>query len=91
MAIQYRLIIENIELLKTLFPSLIFFALSFLVIYIPVAVVIGWMDYRKFAVPTDASLYAKASPWTRDLARALTLLSEGRNLEAKKILEKWCG
>ena len=30
-----------------------------------------------------------ASPWTRDLARALILIAEGKNEEAIKVLEKW--
>ena len=87
--IQYRLLVEYIPAMKVLFTSLTVFAASFFFVYIPIAVLIGWYDYRKFAVPVDTSISAKASPWNRDIARALTLIAEGRNKEAIEILKKW--
>jgi len=71
------------------FVNLLAFAIVFFIVYIPLAVIIGWLDYRKFAVPVDTALIAKASPWTRDLAKALILIAEGKNEEAIKILRKW--
>ena len=65
------------------------FAISFFLIYIPLAIIIGWYDYRKFAVPIDSPLSAKASPWHRDITRALMLIAEGKNKEAAEILRKW--
>jgi len=40
-------------------------------------------------VPVDAILGAKASPYNRDLARAIILLSQGKNEEVRKLMEKW--
>ena len=88
-AIQYNLVIKNVAFLKDLFTHLTYFAAIFALLYIPIAVVIGWYDYRKFAVPTESALRSMASPWTRDLARALILIAEGKNEEAIKVLEKW--
>jgi len=87
--IQYRLLVESVPVLKGLFPSLLFFVLIFLPTYVVAAILIGWMDYRRLAVPIDAALMAKASPWVRDLARALMALARGRNEEAARILAKW--
>ena len=71
--------------MKVLFTSLTVFAASFFFVYIPIAVLIGWYDYRKFAVPVDTSISAKASPWNRDIARALTLIAEGRKINMRFI------
>jgi len=53
------------------------------------ATVMGWLDYKKLAVPVDATVAAQASPWVRDLAKGLVLMCDGENEEAKKILQKW--
>jgi len=87
--IQYRLLVEHIPALKLFFTSLTAFAITFFLVYVPLAIIIGWLDYKKFAVPVDTALVAKASPWNRDLARALILIAEGRNKEAIEILKKW--
>lgn len=87
--IQYRLLIEHIPFMKVLFSSLTAFAIAFFFIYIPLATLIGWYDYRRFAVPVEAAIGARASPWVRDLAKALTLIAQGKNDDAVKILEKW--
>ena len=91
MAIQYRLVIEYVSLLEALFSSLTIFALTFFVVYLPVATVIGWLDYKKLAVPMDATVSARANPWVQDLATALALMAEGKNEDAKEILKKWMG
>jgi len=87
--IQYRLLVEYVPALRLLFSSLMVFAVAFFLVYVPLAVVIGWLDYRRFAVPVDSALTARASPWHRDVAKALILIAEGRGEEATKILEKW--
>jgi len=89
MVIQYRLLIEYMPVLKAIFSQLMIFAATFFLVYVPVATVIGWYDYRKFAVPIDASLAARTSPWNRDVAKALMLIAEGKNTDAKEILKKW--
>jgi hypothetical protein len=91
MVIQYRLVIEYVSFLEALFSSLTIFALTFFVVYVPAATIIGWLDYKKLAVPVDATVSARANPWVRDLATALALMAEGKNEEAKEILKKWMG
>jgi len=87
--IQYKLVIENIPILDVLFSSLTIVAVTFFIGYLPVATVIGWLDYKKLAVPVDATVSAQASPWVQDLASALSLICDGKNEEAKDILKKW--
>ena len=89
MVIQYRLLIEYVSFLEALFSSLTAFALTFFLVYMPIATVIGWLDYKKFAVPVDLTVSAKANPYLRDLAKALMLMCDGKNGEARKILRKW--
>ena len=80
---------KNVVFLRDIFAHLTYFATAFLLLYIPTAILIGWYDYRRFAVPVESTLRARANPWTRDLARALICLAEGRNEEAARILRKW--
>ena len=87
--IQYRLVVEYVPFLHYLFESLATFALTFLLVYVPLAVLIGWLDFKKFAVPVDNELMTRANPWARDLAEALILIAEGRNREAVELLRKW--
>jgi len=87
--IQYRLVVENIPILYKTLPRLWIFTIILLATYIPIATIIGWLDYKKGSVPTDSALGARASPWVRDLAKALMLIADGKSEEAKKILEKW--
>ena len=87
--IQYRLLVEYVPPLKLLFSNLLAFAAAFFLAYIPIATVLGWLDYRKYAVPVETALTARANPWMRDMAKALYLVADGRNEEAKEVLEKW--
>jgi hypothetical protein len=87
--IQYRLLVEYMPPLKLVFGNLLAFAVTFFLVYVPLAVIIGWLDYKKLAVPIDAALNAEASPWNRDIARAIILIAEGKNEEAIEILRKW--
>lgn len=88
-AIQYRLVVEYVPLFKELFARLHLFLLTFLAVYIPTAVIIGWLDYKKFSVPIESEVRARADPWVRDLARALAYIAENRNEEAIAVLSKW--
>jgi len=87
--IQYNLLVKNVVFLRDIFAHLTYFAIAFLLLYIPTAILIGWYDYRRFAVPVESTLRARANPWTRDLARALICLAEGRNEEDARILRRW--
>ena len=89
--IQYRLLIQHVPALRLVFSSLTIFGLFLLVFYPILAILIGWYDYKKLAVPVDTRLIAKASPWNQDLAKAIILIAKGKNDEAIKVLEKWTG
>lgn len=83
--IQYQLYLS-----KVLDLPFHLFAILFPIIYVPLAVFIGWYDRRKGAVPVDVALVATVNPWVKDLAKALKFMNEGKNDEAVKILERWC-
>jgi len=87
--IQYRLLVEYIPVLRVLFSSLLAFAIVFFLVYVPLAIIIGWYDYKRFAVPVESAIGARASPWNRDIAKALMLIAEGKNKEAVEVLRKW--
>jgi len=89
--IQYRLLVQYVPSFRVLFHSLLLFTVAFFLIYIPLAVVIGWYDYHKFSMPVELTLTAEVSPWNQDLARALILIAQGRNDEAVEILRRWVG
>ena len=91
MVIQYRLLVEYVPFLQALFTSLIAFTASFFLVYMPIATIIGFLDYKKFAVPMDATLMAQANPWVQGLAKALIMICDGRYEEAKKTLQEWAG
>lgn len=87
--IQWRLLIEQIELLEAIFQHFYVFTILFFATYIPLATIIGWLDYKRGAVPVDETVAAKASPWIRDLAKAILLLAEGKNEEVVELMKKW--
>ncbi len=87
--IQYRLLVQYIPSMHVIFNSILVFTLAFFLAYIPLAVLIGWYDYKKLAVPVDQTLAVKSSPYHRDIAKAIILIAKGEKEEAIKILEKW--
>lgn len=87
--IQYRLLVQYVPALEVIFSSLLAFAIAFFLVYIPLATFIGWYDYKRFTVPVEMTIGAKASPWNRDIAKALMLIAEGKNEEAIEVLKKW--
>lgn len=89
--IQYRLLVEHVTFLREVFTSLTLFALVFTLTYVPLAILLGWLDYRKICVPVETELMSRANPWVRDLAYALYLIADGKNEEAKRVLKKWLG
>jgi len=87
--IQYRLLLQYVEPLKLLFSNLTAFAVAFFAVYVPLAVVIGWLDFRRGAAPTEAAITGEVNPWVRDLLYAVYSIAEGRGEEARAALEKW--
>ncbi|HDJ97475.1 MAG TPA: hypothetical protein ENG54_03320 [Thermofilum sp.] len=88
-AIQYRLVIENVPALASLFPRLAYFLVAFAAIYLPICIVIGWWDYKKGGVPVEKTVSTLANPWNRDITLALILLMQDKKDEAIQILSKW--
>jgi hypothetical protein len=87
--IQWRLLIEKVEPLEALFQHFYIFTIIFFATYIPLATIIGWVDYKRGAVPVDQTVAAKVNPWVQDLAKAIQLLAEGKNEEVIKLMKKW--
>ena len=87
--IQYKLLIQNIPDLQSLFPSLTFFAAVFLPLYLITSTLIGWWDHRKGPYRIEKALFAEGNPIYRDLATALYLSLDGKNEEAKRVLQRW--
>lgn len=87
--IQWRLLIEQVEPLETLFQHFYLFTILFIITYIPLATIIGWIDYQRGAVPVDQTVAVKANPWARDLSKAIILLAEGKNEEVVELMKKW--
>jgi len=87
--IQYRLLIEKIPFLEYFFQSLTIFAVVFFATYIPVAILIGWLDVKRGAVPIEGALLARVNPYSQALLKALYLIADGKNEEAKAVLRPW--
>ena len=51
--IQYRLLVEYVPFLKFFFTSLWVFAATFILIYVPLAIVAGWIDTKKATRPKE--------------------------------------
>lgn len=87
--IQYVLLIQRLPFLKSVFSNLILFATTFIITYVPLCIVLGWIDYKKGSASVDAELYTRISPWARDLSKAIILIAEGKNEDAIKLLKRW--
>jgi hypothetical protein len=66
-------LIEQIKPLEALFRHFYVFTIIFFATYIPLATIIGWIDYKRGAMPVDQTVAAKANPWIQDLAKAILL------------------
>jgi len=93
--IQYRLLIEKLTILSHIpiisffISSLASFALTILFVYVPLCIVVGWIDVKKFSGPTESVIRAEVDPYSRDIALALYLICQGKTQEAMKVLERW--
>ena len=61
--IQYRLLIQYIPSLQIVFQSLTTFIIVFVATYLPLTIVIGWLDYKKFIYPREAAISTEANPY----------------------------
>ena len=89
--IQWRLLIEQVDFLEALFQHFYVFTILFIITYLPLATIIGWIDYKRGAVPVDQVVAARVNPWVQDLAKAILLLAEGKNEEVVELMKKWAG
>jgi len=60
--IVYTLFIERFVWLVTVFPSFMFFALSILLVYPPLAIIIGRFIHRKKQLRRELSILAEENP-----------------------------
>ncbi|MFC2048677.1 hypothetical protein ACFLR5_00475 [Elusimicrobiota bacterium] len=89
LVIQWRLLISKNDFLSGLFGHFIIFAVIFILVYIPFAVIIGWKDYRYGSVPVDLKESAKANPFNKDIAIALSAIADNDRDAARSVLMKW--
>ena len=75
--LQFRLLVSAIPSLSAFFPHLVYFAVFFIVTYVPLAIILGWMDYKKGSIVMDSVLRAEISPFTLDSVEAGILASQG--------------
>ncbi len=74
--IAYRLLVEQVPLLNTLFPNLWMFALLLLIIYFPLAVAVGhW--HRTMQLPTESNIGFMASPLFAKVYRIQMQIMQG--------------
>jgi len=75
--IFHRLLIERVDFLSEIFSSLWVFALIFLVVYIPVAILIGhW--HRKTQVKVETELWLRQNPMLAKWFRVLIDIQIGK-------------
>jgi hypothetical protein len=85
--IQYRLLVEYIPSLQLIFQSLTMFIIFFVLTYLPVTIIIGWLDYKRLVYPKEAQILMEANPYFHRLtAKEKTCWSYV--VEAFKVLEK---
>ena len=78
--IAYRLLIEQVPELNTLFPHLYEFTFVFILAYAPLAVIIGhW--HRKTQLATETSLYFLSNPLAARFYRIVIDLQQGKAKE----------
>ena len=78
--ISYRLLIEKVAFFKELIPELWIFAILFLVIYIPAAILIGaW--HRRTQLRVEATIMVQANPLFAKMFRTLLDVQTGRASE----------
>jgi len=78
--IAYRLLIEKIPIFNSIFPDLWIFALLFIVIYVPLAVIIGiW--HRKTQLKVETTIMNQQNPILAKMIRTLLDVQTGKASE----------
>ncbi|HID17427.1 TPA: hypothetical protein EYP26_03945 [Candidatus Bathyarchaeota archaeon] len=105
LVIQYRLLIEYVPALSKIFESLSLFAVSFIAVYVPLVIVIGWLDVKRMTVPKEVEVnpyFYKPSAKEKiywgycfEVFKVLEELAKEKGLdvgkikEARKEVEEW--
>ena len=84
--IFYRLLIEQIEILDQIFSDLWIFALVFLIMYIPVAVLVGFW-HRRTQIKVEGELILRQNPIMAKNFRMLVDIIQGT--ASKEEIEKF--
>ena len=84
--ISYRLLIEKIPIFQTLIPELWIFALLFLVIYVPAAIIIGYW-HRRTQLKVENTITMQQNPFFAKLFRVLIDVQLGNM--SKEEIEKY--
>jgi hypothetical protein len=90
--ISYRLLIEKVAVFKELIPELWLFAVLFVIIYVPAAIIIGnW--HRKTQLRVDSTLIQHQNPVLAKMIRTLLDVQTGNATpeeikKFRKFLEK---
>lgn len=61
--ITYHLLISNVRALKPILPHWWLYALFFCLTYPPLAILIGYREYRRKQYPTEQKIAVKANPY----------------------------
>jgi uncharacterized protein YneF (UPF0154 family) len=83
--ISYRLLIEKVGIFKELIPDLWLFAVLFIVIYVPAAIIIGYW-HRKTQLRVDSTLIQQQNPILAKMVRTLLDVQTG-NASSEEIKE----
>lgn len=83
--ISYRLLIEKITFFKELMPDLWIFALVFLVVYVPAAILIGFW-HRRTQLRVETTMIQQQNPVLARMIR--TLLDVQTGVATKKEIDK---
>ena len=75
--IFYRLLIERVEFLDQIFSNLWFFAIIFVIIYVPIAVLIGFW-HRRTQMKVETEQLLRQNPFFAKWIRILLDLQTGR-------------
>jgi ABC-type bacteriocin/lantibiotic exporter with double-glycine peptidase domain len=73
--ITYRLLIEHVPFLESLFPNLTTYAAIALTVYVPIAVLVGHF-HRKRQLRTDIVLQAEQNPYLLEILERLKRIEE---------------
>ena len=75
--ISYRLLIEKITIFKELMPDLWMFALIFLIVYVPAAILIGYW-HRKTQLRVETTMIQQQNPVLATMIRTLLDVQTGK-------------